>query len=88
MEMDEWNKILDIDLNGCVIGMKYIIREMKKAGIWCIVGMAGTSPYTTAKSALRLLSKSADIRIQSFSLTSNQHCYIHKLMRIRDTVKL
>ncbi|MCA1027301.1 glucose 1-dehydrogenase [Cytobacillus kochii] len=70
MSMDEWNKILDIDLNGCVIGMKYVIPELKKNGsgaivnissIGGIVGMAGTSPYTAAKGALRVLSKSAAI---------------------------
>ncbi|MFD1065625.1 SDR family NAD(P)-dependent oxidoreductase [Oceanobacillus locisalsi] len=70
MEMDEWNKILDIDLNGCVIGMKYVIPEMQKAGggsvinissIGGLVGMAGTSPYTAAKGALRSLSKSAAV---------------------------
>lgn len=32
MEMDEWNKVMDINLNGCVIGMKYVIPEMQKAG--------------------------------------------------------
>lgn len=56
--------------NGCVIGMKYVIPEMQKAGggsiinissIGGIVGMAGTSPYTAAKGALRVLSKSAAV---------------------------
>ncbi|MDF2684000.1 MAG: 3-oxoacyl-ACP reductase [Brevibacillus sp.] len=70
MEMAEWNKVMDINLNGCVIGMKYVIPEMKKAGggsiinissIGGIVGMAGTSPYTAAKGALRVLSKSAAV---------------------------
>ncbi|WP_080872952.1 SDR family NAD(P)-dependent oxidoreductase [Oceanobacillus timonensis] len=70
MEMNEWNKILDIDLNGCVIGMKYAIPEMQKNGsgsvinissIGGLVGMAGTSPYTAAKGALRSLSKSAAV---------------------------
>lgn len=70
MEMDEWNKVMDINLNGCVIGMKYVIPEMQKAGggslinissIGGIVGMAGSSPYTAAKGALRSLSKSAAV---------------------------
>lgn len=70
MEMDEWNKVMDINLNDCVIGMKYVIPEMQKAGggslinissIGGIVGMAGTSPYTAAKGALRSLSKSAAV---------------------------
>lgn len=70
MEMNEWNKVMDINLNGCVIGMKYVIPEMQKQGggsvinissIGGIVGMAGTSPYTAAKGALRSLSKSAAV---------------------------
>jgi len=70
MEMDEWNKISDVLLNGCVIGMKYVIPEMKNSGggsiinissIGGIVGMAGTSPYTAAKGALRALTKSAAV---------------------------
>ncbi|WP_066073134.1 SDR family NAD(P)-dependent oxidoreductase [Neobacillus soli] len=70
MEMDEWNFVMDINLNGCVLGMKYCIPEMQKAGggsvinissIGGIVGMAGTSPYTAAKGALRSLSKSAAV---------------------------
>ncbi|MFG3613865.1 SDR family NAD(P)-dependent oxidoreductase [Rummeliibacillus stabekisii] len=70
MEMDEWNWVMDINLNGCVLGMKYAIPEMQKAGggsvinissIGGIVGMAGSSPYTAAKGALRSLSKSAAV---------------------------
>lgn len=70
MEMDEWNRVMDVNLNGCVLGMKYAIPEMQKAGggsvinissIGGIVGMAGSSPYTAAKGALRALSKSAAV---------------------------
>lgn len=70
MDMDEWNWVMDINLNGCVLGMKYVIPEMQKAGggsvinissIGGIVGMAGSSPYTAAKGALRALSKSAAV---------------------------
>lgn len=70
MEMDEWNSVMDINLNGCVLGMKYCIPEMQKfnggsviniSSIGGIVGMAGSSPYTAAKGALRALSKSAAV---------------------------
>ncbi|MCH1625983.1 SDR family NAD(P)-dependent oxidoreductase [Ferdinandcohnia quinoae] len=70
MDMTEWNKVMDINLNGCVLGMKYVIPEMQKVGggslinissIGGIVGMAGSSPYTAAKGALRSLSKSAAV---------------------------
>ncbi|SDI91135.1 short chain dehydrogenase [Natribacillus halophilus] len=68
MTMEEWNKVMDINLNGCVLGMKYTIPEIQKAGggsvvnissIGGLVGMTGTSPYTAAKGALRSLSKAA-----------------------------
>ena len=32
MEMTEWNKVMDVNLNGCVLGMKYCIPEMQKNG--------------------------------------------------------
>ena len=31
-EMEKWNWVSDINLNGCVLGMKYAIPEMQKAG--------------------------------------------------------
>lgn len=80
MEMDEWNKIMDINLSGCVLGMKYVIPEMKKAGggslinissIGGIVGMAGSSPYTAAKGALRALSKSAAVEFGKENIRVN-----------------
>jgi NAD(P)-dependent dehydrogenase (short-subunit alcohol dehydrogenase family) len=70
IEIAEWNRVMDINLTGCVLGMKYCIPEMQKAGagsvvnissIGGIVGMAGSSPYTAAKGALRALSKSAAV---------------------------
>ncbi|UTR08482.1 glucose 1-dehydrogenase [Alkalihalobacillus sp. LMS6] len=70
MDMAEWNKVMGINLNSCVIGMKQVVPEMKQVGqgsiinissIGGIVGMAGSSPYTAAKGALRALSKSAAV---------------------------
>ena len=40
MEMTEWNKIMDINLNGCIIGMKYVIPEMQKAGGGSIINIS------------------------------------------------
>ncbi|MET3291155.1 UNVERIFIED_CONTAM: NAD(P)-dependent dehydrogenase (short-subunit alcohol dehydrogenase family) [Brevibacillus sp. OAP136] len=80
MEMDEWNKVMDINLSGCVLGMKYVIPEMQKAGagsvinissIGGIVGMAGSSPYTAAKGALRALSKSAAVEYAKQNIRVN-----------------
>ncbi|MGE7934634.1 SDR family NAD(P)-dependent oxidoreductase [Viridibacillus arvi] len=70
IEMSEWNRVMDINLNSCVLGMKYAVPEMQKNGsgsvvnissIGGLVGMAGTSPYTASKGALSVLSKAAAI---------------------------
>jgi NAD(P)-dependent dehydrogenase (short-subunit alcohol dehydrogenase family) len=70
LEMDKWNQVMDINLNGCMLGMKYAIPEMKKNGsgsvinissIGGLVGMAGSSAYTAAKGALRSISKAAAV---------------------------
>ncbi|MGN7115557.1 SDR family oxidoreductase [Lysinibacillus odysseyi] len=78
--MDEWNWDLNISLNGCVLGMKYIIYEMQKAGggsvinissIGCIFGLASSSPYITEKGALRTSSKSAVVEYEKDKIRVN-----------------
>ncbi|MBU8918612.1 glucose 1-dehydrogenase [Bacillus sp. FJAT-29953] len=80
MGMDEWDKVMDVNLSGCVLGMKYVIPEMKNAGggslinissIGGIVGMAGTSPYTAAKGALRSLTKAAAVEFSKDKIRVN-----------------
>ncbi|MEC0226624.1 SDR family NAD(P)-dependent oxidoreductase [Paenibacillus alba] len=80
IEMSEWNRVMDINLSGCVLGMKYVFPEMQKAGagsvinissIGGIVGMAGSSPYTAAKGALRALSKSAAVEYAKQNIRVN-----------------
>ncbi|GAK04419.1 LOW QUALITY PROTEIN: 3-oxoacyl-[acyl-carrier protein] reductase [Geomicrobium sp. JCM 19037] len=70
LSMEQWNQVMDVNLNGCILGMKYAIPEMKNRGsgsvinissIGGLVGMAGSSHYTAAKGALRSLSKSAAV---------------------------
>lgn len=70
MSMSDWDRVMNVNLNGCVLGMKYAIPAMQNNGtgsvinissIGGIVGMAGSSPYTAAKGALRALSKSAAV---------------------------
>ncbi|MFS0780559.1 SDR family NAD(P)-dependent oxidoreductase [Bacillus sp. 1P06AnD] len=97
MEMDEWNRIMNINLNGCVIGMKYVIPEMKKNGsgsvinissIGGIVGMAGTSPYTASKGALRSLTKAAAVEFGKDSIRVNSvHPGIIVTPMTKDTMK-
>lgn len=97
MEMSEWNKVMDVNLNGCVLGMKYCIPEMQKNGkgsvvnissIGGLVGMAGSSPYTAAKGALRALTKSAAVEYGKDEVRVNSvHPGIIKTPMVADTME-
>lgn len=97
MEMSEWNKVMDVNLNGCVLGMKYCIPEMQKNGsgsvvnissIGGLVGMAGSSPYTAAKGALRALTKSAAVEYGKDKIRVNSvHPGIIKTPMVADTME-
>lgn len=97
MEMTEWNKVMDVNLNGCVLGMKYCIPEMQKNGsgsvvnissIRGLVGMAGSSPYTAAKGALRALTKSAAVEYGKDKVRVNSvHPGIIKTPMVADTME-
>ena len=70
IDLDDWNRVIDINLNGVLYGMRYQIPEMLKAGAAesAIVNMAsihgtvaalGNSAYTSAKHAVVGLTKNA-----------------------------
>lgn len=67
IEMDEWHKILSVDLDGVMLGVKYAIGCMKEHGgsiinmcsIAGLIGIANLYAYNAAKGAVRLLTKSA-----------------------------
>lgn len=78
--LEEWNKVLNINLTGCVLGMKYVLPEMKKAGggsiinissIAGIVALNYTNGYTASKGALRALSKAAAVELAKDSIRVN-----------------
>ncbi|QGG54474.1 SDR family NAD(P)-dependent oxidoreductase [Paenibacillus sp. B01] len=80
LDLAEWQRVLDINLTGCVVGMKAVIPEMQKAGagsiinissIGGIVGMAGSSAYTAAKGGLRTLTKAAAVEYAKQSIRVN-----------------
>jgi len=70
--MENWDKVISINLTGCVIGMKYVVPEMRKAGGGSIVNISSiagivalnfTNGYTAAKGALRSLSKASAVEL-------------------------
>ncbi|CAH0118354.1 MULTISPECIES: SDR family NAD(P)-dependent oxidoreductase [unclassified Paenibacillus] len=68
--LETWNKIMDINLTGTFLGMKYVIPHMlaNKGGsivnissIAGLTGGSGAGPYTASKGAVRLLTKAAAV---------------------------
>jgi len=64
---EDWKKVIDVNLNGNFLGVKYGMKEMKGKGgsiinISSIEGMVGqevTGPYNASKGGTRLLTKAA-----------------------------
>ncbi|MGO1543257.1 MAG: SDR family NAD(P)-dependent oxidoreductase [Gulosibacter sp.] len=64
--LDDWNRIIDLNLNGTFYGIRTVLPHMIQAGqgnivnvssMWGIVGAAGVAAYTASKGAVRLMSK-------------------------------
>lgn len=71
-ELSEWRRILDINLTGVFLGIRAVVKPMKKAGrgsiinISSIEGLAGTIAchgYTASKFAVRGLTKSTALEL-------------------------
>jgi NAD(P)-dependent dehydrogenase (short-subunit alcohol dehydrogenase family) len=69
-DTEEWDKVIDVDLKGVFLGMKYVIPEMQKVGkgsiinissIAGLIGNGGPHAYTAAKGGVRLMSKNAAV---------------------------
>ena len=66
--LEEWRRVMSVNLDGVFLGTKYAIRTMRESGggsivnissMAGIVGMlASTSPYVASKGAVRLFTKS------------------------------
>jgi NAD(P)-dependent dehydrogenase (short-subunit alcohol dehydrogenase family) len=79
--LEEWQEVMDVNVNGVFLCTKYAIPAMKKAGkgsiinlssIYGLVGAADAPPYHASKGAVRLMSKNDatfyaenDIRVNS-----------------------
>ena len=69
LALEDWNKVIDINLNGVLYGMRYQLPEIEKAGGGAIVNMSsihgsvatgvGASAYTAAKHGVVGLTKQA-----------------------------
>ncbi|GAK47528.1 3-oxoacyl-[acyl-carrier-protein] synthase [Secundilactobacillus oryzae JCM 18671] len=67
VDIDEWHKILSVDLDGVMLGVKYAIKYMKDGGgsiinmssIAGLIGISNLYAYNAAKGGVRILTKSA-----------------------------
>lgn len=67
VKMEDFHKILSVDLDGVMLGQKYAIKHMKENGgsiinlcsIAGLIGIPNLFSYNAAKGAVRLITKSA-----------------------------
>ena len=68
MTLDEWRRVMAVNLDGAFLGIKHAIRAMRSSGAGSIVIVSsisgikaspGAAAYCTSKSALRMLAKAA-----------------------------
>jgi len=79
IEVDEWNRIIDVNLTGTFIGMKKVIPHMKDNGGGAIVNIASIAAlrggsfahYSAAKGGVRSLSRTAAIEYADQNIRVN-----------------
>ena len=81
LEVNEWDRVMDINSKGVFLGTKAAIPEMRKAGGGSIVNISSVSGFTgqsyvsaaynASKGAVRIFTKSTAIQYASESIRAN-----------------
>lgn len=80
IDLADWKRIMDVNLNGALYGVRAVIPVMRRNGggsmihtssIWAIAGAAGVAAYTASKGAVRLLSKNVALSYVGDGIRSN-----------------
>lgn len=84
VDMQDYDKVMDVDLRGVLLGMKYGIRAMLETGGGCILNWSsvgglnavpfGTSVYSAAKAAVISVTKSAAAEYGPKGIRANAIC--------------
>ncbi|MGF7047866.1 NAD(P)-dependent dehydrogenase (short-subunit alcohol dehydrogenase family) [Paenibacillus sp. DS2015] len=78
--MDQWNRVMNINVTSVFLGMKYVIPHMKDnnggsivniSSIAGLTGGSGAGAYTASKGAVRMLSKAAAVDYGKFNVRVN-----------------
>lgn len=76
-ELTEWNRVIDINLTGTFLGIRYVADSMKRAGSGVIVNMSSTAgltgysqlgAYVASKWGVRGLTKSAALDLAKYKI--------------------
>ena len=71
LSLDEWNKVIAVNLTGVFLGMKAVLPELEKTGngaivnissLYAIIATDGFAAYHSSKSGVRMLSKATALR--------------------------
>ncbi|HEY0286509.1 MAG TPA: SDR family NAD(P)-dependent oxidoreductase [Pseudomonas sp.] len=77
---EDWSRVIDVNLKGVFLGMKYVLPFMKNAGkgsiinvssIAAIVGSAGPFAYTASKGGVRSMTKHVAFHYGRFNIRAN-----------------
>ncbi|MES9995749.1 glucose 1-dehydrogenase [Desulfovibrio aminophilus] len=69
--LDDWNKVIAVNLTGVFLGMKAVLPELEKSGngaivnissLYAIIATDGFAAYHASKSGVRMLSKATALR--------------------------
>jgi len=78
--VEQWGKVIDINLKSVFLGMKHVVPQMKSnnggsivniSSIAGLTGGSGAGPYTASKGGVRMLSKAAAIDFAKSNIRVN-----------------
>lgn len=77
---DDWDLVLDTNLKGCFLGMRYAIPPMQKAGHGAIINLSsvlaehtlpGCTAYTASKAGIIALTRATALEVGQFGIRVN-----------------
>jgi len=80
IEIEDWHRIVNLNLNGVFYGTRAVLPQMQKQGggvmlhtssMWGYVGASGVAAYTASKGAVRSFSKNVALTYAADGIRSN-----------------